>query len=156
MDAFALAHVQESTKKIRGLWDQIQSTIKSLQLVVASKTKEDKHLKHAFELRIETHVRVLDILNREKAQVLEAFKKAGGVPGAPRDLAAGSDDAVFWARIGELDATILKVRCGALRPRLFAPRCNCPFKRLPVNAAVPPVGDCAVRTARGPAPGSRK
>ena len=53
------ASVQESTKKIRGIWEQLQSTLKSLQLVVATKAKEDKHVKAASELRVEGHTRVL-------------------------------------------------------------------------------------------------
>ncbi len=104
------AHLQSSSRTIKGLWDQINSALKSLHLVVESKAKDDKHLKAAHVLRIEGHTRVLEILNREKVQVLEAFKRAGGgAATGPQDPGANPDHADFWARIGELDATIEKV-----------------------------------------------
>jgi hypothetical protein len=100
-----------SAKTIKGVWDQINSALKSLQLVVESKAKEDKHLKQAHLLRIEGHSRVLDILGREKTAVLEAFKRAGGAAAVPPGgVVDTSGDPEFWAKIGELDATIAKVR----------------------------------------------
>jgi hypothetical protein len=108
--AHAAAHLQESTRKIKGLWDQIQSTLKSLQLVVAAKTKEDKHMKAAFELRVESQSRVVEILTKEKASVLEGFRRAGGNPGVSASQATTPAEAEFWARMGELDASLQKVR----------------------------------------------
>lgn len=101
--------VQDAAARgLKSIWDQIQSTLKSVQQVMATKEREEKVTRNALELRIDGLQRVLSILLKEKQVAAASFEKSSRAPSVPGDTAASE---MFWAKIGELDHAIDKVPC---------------------------------------------
>lgn len=98
---------------IRGLSEQMESTLKQAGRVLEAKEREEKAQRSALELRIDGLAKFRDLATKEKESVIEAYRTATGASGRPPSQEA---EAKFWAKIGELDTAIQKVR-GASKSR---------------------------------------
>lgn len=52
--SMAAAQMEECAGRLRGLWDQIHSTLKALQMLVTTRAKDDKHARLPLERAIQS------------------------------------------------------------------------------------------------------
>jgi hypothetical protein len=95
----------DTSQLVRGLWEQLESTLKSASAVLERKEHEDRVERPNLELRAEGLAKFRDIVTKEKETYVDRFRAASGAPGVPGTAEAENS---FWARIAELDAAIQK------------------------------------------------
>jgi hypothetical protein len=97
----------DTSQLVRGLWEQLESTLKSATAVLERKEQEDRAERPNLELRAEGLAKLRDIVTKEKETYVDRFRAASSASGAPGTAEAENS---FWARIAELDTAIQKVR----------------------------------------------
>lgn len=96
----------DSTSLVRGLWEQMDSTLKSAVHTIEAKDREERAERPNLELRAEGLTKLKEILVKEKDAVVDKFRAAGATH--PPSVTADMENA-FWARVGELDSAIQRV-----------------------------------------------
>lgn len=89
---------------VRGLWEQLESTLRSAARAIEGKEREEKEARPALEARIARLTKIRDTILKEKEAYVDKHSPA---------LAAKPTiefENTFWARVGELDSSIRRVR----------------------------------------------